>query len=36
VWADGRVDWRLVSDLVERSYRVVALERMLRGLETET
>ena len=29
LWADGRVDWRAVEDLVERSYRVVALKRML-------
>ena len=35
VWADGRVDWRAVEDLVERSYRVVALKRMLTALEAE-
>ncbi len=33
VWADGRVDWRAVEDLVERSYRVVALKRMMAALE---
>jgi predicted DNA-binding protein (MmcQ/YjbR family) len=33
VWADGRIDWRAVEDLVERSYRVVALKRMLAVLE---
>ena len=33
VWADGRIDWRAVEDLVERSYRVVALARMLKELE---
>jgi predicted DNA-binding protein (MmcQ/YjbR family) len=32
VWADGRIDWRVVEDLVERSYRVVALKRMLARL----
>jgi predicted DNA-binding protein (MmcQ/YjbR family) len=32
LWADGRIDWRAVEDLVERSYRVVALKRMLAGL----
>jgi predicted DNA-binding protein (MmcQ/YjbR family) len=29
VWADSPVDWRAVQDLVVRSYRVVALKRML-------
>jgi predicted DNA-binding protein (MmcQ/YjbR family) len=29
LWADGRIDWRAVENLVERSYRVVALKRML-------
>jgi predicted DNA-binding protein (MmcQ/YjbR family) len=36
VWADGPVDWRAVQDLVERSYRVVALKRMLTALEGKT
>jgi predicted DNA-binding protein (MmcQ/YjbR family) len=31
--ADGRVDWRLVERLLERSYRVVALKRMLMALD---
>ena len=35
VWADGRIDWRGVEDLVERSYRVVALKRMLHALEAQ-
>jgi predicted DNA-binding protein (MmcQ/YjbR family) len=35
VWADGRVNWRAVEDLVERSYRVVALKRMLIVLEAQ-
>jgi predicted DNA-binding protein (MmcQ/YjbR family) len=26
LWADGPLDWRAVRDLVERSYRVVALK----------
>jgi predicted DNA-binding protein (MmcQ/YjbR family) len=34
LWADGRIDWRAVEDLVERSYRVVALTRMLKALES--
>jgi predicted DNA-binding protein (MmcQ/YjbR family) len=29
VWADERPEWALVEDLVRRSYRVVALKRML-------
>ena len=33
LWADGRIVWRTVEDLVERSYRVVALKRMLIALE---
>ena len=33
VWVDGRVDWRAVEDLVKRSYRVVALKRMLTALD---
>jgi predicted DNA-binding protein (MmcQ/YjbR family) len=33
LWADGRIDWRAVEDLVERSDRVVALKRMLAALE---
>jgi predicted DNA-binding protein (MmcQ/YjbR family) len=36
VWADGPLDWRAVQDLVERSYRVVALKRMLTALEGKT
>ena len=33
VWADGPIDWRAVQDLVGRSYRVVALKRMLTKLD---
>ena len=33
LWADGAIDWDAVSSLVERSYRVVALKRMLKPLE---
>jgi predicted DNA-binding protein (MmcQ/YjbR family) len=33
VWADQRLDWRLVNDLVLRSYRLVALKRMMAALE---
>ena len=36
LWADGRVDWPAVDDLVERSYRVVALKRMLTAMEAGT
>jgi predicted DNA-binding protein (MmcQ/YjbR family) len=36
VWADGPIDWRAVQDLVDRSYRVVALKRMLTALEGKT
>jgi len=33
VWADGTLDWRLVSELVDRAYRTVALKRMIAALE---
>jgi predicted DNA-binding protein (MmcQ/YjbR family) len=33
IWADTRLDWRMVGDLLERSYRVVALRRMISELE---
>ena len=29
VWADGRVDWKLVAQLVEASYRMVAPKRAI-------
>jgi len=32
-WADDRVDWQLVEELVERSYRVVAMKRMVTMLK---
>jgi predicted DNA-binding protein (MmcQ/YjbR family) len=32
LWADDRLDWKAVTDLVERSYRVVALKRMIAAL----
>jgi predicted DNA-binding protein (MmcQ/YjbR family) len=32
LWADGRVDWKAVTDLVDRSYRVVAQKRMIAAL----
>jgi predicted DNA-binding protein (MmcQ/YjbR family) len=33
LWADGAIDWKAVSELVERSYRLVALKRMLKALD---
>jgi predicted DNA-binding protein (MmcQ/YjbR family) len=33
LWADGAIDWKRVEDLVDRSYRVVALRRMLKALD---
>jgi predicted DNA-binding protein (MmcQ/YjbR family) len=32
-WADAALDWPLITRLVERSYRVVALKRMLETLD---
>ena len=33
VWADGPMNWQLVEELVERSYRLVALKRMIAALD---
>jgi predicted DNA-binding protein (MmcQ/YjbR family) len=33
VWADRSLDWRIVGDLLQRSYHVVALQRMITALE---
>ncbi|HIA00884.1 MAG TPA: hypothetical protein EYN66_03090 [Myxococcales bacterium] len=33
VWADGPMKWQLVEELVERSYRLVALKRMIATLD---
>ena len=33
MWADTPLDWRLISNLLQRSYRVVALKRMIAALE---
>jgi predicted DNA-binding protein (MmcQ/YjbR family) len=33
IWSDTRLDWRLISSLVRRGYRVVALKRMIAALE---
>ena len=33
LWADNRVDWDVVEDLVKRSYRVVALKRMVMAID---
>ena len=36
VWADSRLDWALLGGLVNRSYRLVALKRMLQALDGAT
>ena len=33
LWAEGAIDWKAVTDLVERSYRVVAQKRMIAALD---
>ena len=33
MWVDGRVDWRLVARLLERSFRIVANKRMITTLD---
>lgn len=35
LWADRRLNWTLVERLLQRSYRTVALKRMLAVLSTE-
>jgi hypothetical protein len=32
--ADGRVNWRLAKELILKSYKLVALKRMITALET--
>jgi predicted DNA-binding protein (MmcQ/YjbR family) len=34
LWADGPVDWKLVKRLLDRSYRLVALKRMVAALDS--
>jgi predicted DNA-binding protein (MmcQ/YjbR family) len=36
VWADGALNWRLVGHLLEQSYRLVALKRMIAALDGTT
>jgi predicted DNA-binding protein (MmcQ/YjbR family) len=36
VWADRRLDWRLVNRLLERSYRTVAGRRLIARLDAQT
>jgi predicted DNA-binding protein (MmcQ/YjbR family) len=33
LWAEGKIDWKAVTDLVDRSYRVVAQKRMIAALD---
>ena len=33
MWADATIDWTVVADLLQRSYRVVALKRMIAALD---
>jgi predicted DNA-binding protein (MmcQ/YjbR family) len=33
VWADVPLDWRVIAGLLERSYRLVALKRMIAALD---
>jgi len=33
LWADAAIDWKAVAELVERSYRIVALKRMLKEMD---
>jgi predicted DNA-binding protein (MmcQ/YjbR family) len=33
LWTDGPLDWRAIESLVDRSYRVVALKRMVTAME---
>ena len=33
LWADRTVDWRMVDELLRRSYRTVAIKRMIAALD---
>jgi predicted DNA-binding protein (MmcQ/YjbR family) len=35
LWADAKLDWPLINKLVRRSYRLVALRRMIEKLPYE-
>ena len=35
LWADGALDWKAVTDLVDRSYRLVAQKRMIASLDVQ-
>jgi len=35
IWADGKLDWSMIEDLVDRAYRTVALKRMIAAIRTE-
>ena len=35
IWVDRKVDWPLVESLIARSYRAVAIRRMLKTLDSE-
>ena len=36
LWADRRISWNVIRDLVKRSYRSVALKRMICALDKKT
>ncbi len=36
LWTDGRLNWTVIRDLVQRSYRMVALKRMISALDKKT
>ena len=35
IWVDNKPDWQLVQDLLDQSYRSVALKRMLSALDNQ-
>ena len=35
LWADGALDWRLIGRLLEKSYRVVAIKRMIAAFDAD-
>jgi predicted DNA-binding protein (MmcQ/YjbR family) len=35
IWAHPKVDWHLVADILQRSYKEVALKRMIAALESD-
>jgi predicted DNA-binding protein (MmcQ/YjbR family) len=36
LWADEKLDWQMIGKLLQRSYRIVAIKRMMKALEARS